>query len=243
MKHLFETVDWQEMSDAKTIAGKRSCSSGCDPRERLLAAAGQQFAEHGFESATIRDICLAAGVNVAAVNYYFGDKKRLYIESVKHAHESRMKQVPLPASPPDQSSADRLHDFIDNLLERMLGFGRPRWQTQLMLREMLQPTEACREVVEDYIRPHFDMLVSILGDLSHSHRSAADLRRIAIGVFGQCFLYRAAGECVGMLVPAEEMEVFHTPSQLADHIVHFTCAALESSSPRSSLKSSSRIPR
>ena len=150
------------MSFVRTVPEKDPSSSGEDPRERLLAAAGKEFAEHGFESATVRDICLAAGVNVAAVNYYFGDKERLYIESVKHAHESRVKQVPLPESPPGRPPTDRLHDFIDNFLERMLGLGRPRWQAKLMLREMLQPTDACRELVEDYIRPHFELLVSIL---------------------------------------------------------------------------------
>ena len=231
------------MSFVRTVPEKDPSSSGEDPRERLLAAAGKEFAEHGFESATVRDICLAAGVNVAAVNYYFGDKERLYIESVKHAHESRVKQVPLPESPPGRPPTDRLHDFIDNFLERMLGLGRPRWQAKLMLREMLQPTDACRELVEDYIRPHFDLLVSILDDLCRSERSEADLRRIAIGIFGQCFLYRAAGECVGMLVPPEEITSFHTPSQLADHIARFTCAALASSPSRAPFESSSRIPR
>ncbi|NDG34858.1 MAG: TetR/AcrR family transcriptional regulator, partial [Betaproteobacteria bacterium] len=63
-----------------------------DPRDRILLAAGQEFAEHGYEAATVRDICLAAAVNVAAVNYYFGDKRRLYVESVKHAHEERVRQ-------------------------------------------------------------------------------------------------------------------------------------------------------
>ena len=67
-----------------------------DPRERILSAAGCEFAERGYDAATIRDICAAAAVNIAAVNYYFGDKRRLYIESVKHAHESRVRQVPLP---------------------------------------------------------------------------------------------------------------------------------------------------
>src|SRR5207253_5288065 len=56
-----------------------------EPRDRLLNAAGEVFAEKGFKGGTVRAICLLANVNVAAVNYYFRDKERLYIEAVKQA--------------------------------------------------------------------------------------------------------------------------------------------------------------
>jgi len=197
-----------------------------DPRERLLLAAGREFAEKGYESATVRDICLAAGANVAAVNYYFGDKRRLYIESVKHAHEQRVRQVPEPSWSPGTPPAQKLRDFLRNTLERMLGFGQPPWQVRLMLREVLQPTEACRELVEDYFRPHFDLLVSILGEISQGGLDEPHLRRVAVGVMGQCFVYRAAGEVVGMLIPADELASLHELESLADHVTHATLAAL-----------------
>jgi AcrR family transcriptional regulator len=197
-----------------------------DPRERILSAAGCEFAERGYDAATIRDICAAAGVNVAAVNYYFGDKRRLYIESVKHAHESRVRQVPLPEWDSSVPAERRLHDFVDNMLERMLGLGQPPWQVRLMMREVLQPTEACRELVEDYIRPHFAVLVAILDDLAAGRLSQPELRRVALSIIGQCFLYRAAGDVVGMLVPADEIERLHTPSRLAEHVTRYALAAL-----------------
>ena len=75
-----------------------------DTRERLLAAASRVFAEKGFEKATVREICQAAEVsNLAAVNYYFGDKERLYIESVKRAHRPRIAEIPLPVWEPTRS--------------------------------------------------------------------------------------------------------------------------------------------
>jgi AcrR family transcriptional regulator len=199
---------------------------GDEPRERILSAAGQEFAERGYEAATVRDICLAAGVNVAAVNYYFGDKRRLYIESVKHAHRERVRQVPLPEVSPGTPAEDRLHGFVRNMLERMLGFGQPPWQARLMLREVLQPTEACRELVEDYIRPHFTMLIDILDALAVGRLSQPELRRIALSIVGQCFLYRAAGDVVRMLVPPDELAARHTPEELAVHVTRYALAAL-----------------
>lgn len=213
---------------AETTAGAGMSE---DARDRILLAAGQAFAEHGFEGATVRDICLAAGVNVAAVNYYFGDKRRLYIESVKHAHRSRVEQVPLPQWAAGTPASEKLRDFVGNLLERMLGGGQPPWQVRLMLREVLQPTDACRELVEDYIRPHFDVLLGILDEIVGSALPASELRRVGLSVIGQCFIYRAAGEVVAMLVPADELDVFHTQRAIADHVTRFALAAVGAAEP------------
>ena len=223
----------QKYEPVRTAAGDAMPE---DARDRLLRAAGQAFAEHGFEGATVRDICLAANANVAAVNYYFGDKRRLYIESVKHAHRSRVEQVPLPEWPVGTPAAERLHDFIDTMLERMLGFGQPPWQVRLMLREVLQPTDACRELVEDYIRPHFDVLLGILDDIAGGRLPRSELRRVGLSIVGQCFLYRAAGDVVGMLVPADELESLHTPKRLAEHVTRFSLAALGAAPPLNTRK-------
>jgi AcrR family transcriptional regulator len=202
-----------------------------EPRQRILSAAGREFAERGYEAATVRDICLAAGVNLAAVNYYFGDKQRLYVESVKHAHEQRAAQVPLPewtAGTPPQA---KLRDFVGNLLERMLGFGEPPWQVRLMMREVLHPTDACRELVQDYVRPRFVLLVSILDELVAGRISQTELRRVALSIIGQCFLYRAAGDVVEMLVPREELLSHHSLTPLADHVTGYALAALGEAAP------------
>lgn len=201
-----------------------------DPRERILEAAGREFADSGYEHATIREICLAAGVNLAAVNYYFGDKRSLYLQSVRHAHEHRARQKPLPRWSPATPPCRRLHDFVTNMLERMLGFGPTDWQARLMLREVLQPTEACRQMVEDYIRPHFEMLVGILDALTEGRLAPARLRQEALGVVGQCFLYRAAGEVVRMLVPADEQARHHSLRSVADHVTRHTLAAVGAAS-------------
>ena len=65
-------------------------------RRRLLEAAEVIFAEKGFKHANVREICQQAGANVAAVNYHFGGKEQLYIETVRHAYQSLSKGAQLP---------------------------------------------------------------------------------------------------------------------------------------------------
>jgi AcrR family transcriptional regulator len=53
-------------------------------RAALLQAAGELFAERGYERATARDIGTRAGVDPAMIARYFGGKAQLYI-AVVHA--------------------------------------------------------------------------------------------------------------------------------------------------------------
>ena len=54
-----------------------------ETRERILLAAEHLFAEQGYDSTSIRDITAEAECNVAAVNYHFGGKDKLYVETFR----------------------------------------------------------------------------------------------------------------------------------------------------------------
>ncbi len=51
-----------------------------DTRATLLECARELFLAHGFEGVSVRQITEAAGTNVAAINYHFGDKTTLFRE-------------------------------------------------------------------------------------------------------------------------------------------------------------------
>lgn len=58
-------------------------STGEPPtRDRILAAAREEFAAHGFRGTTMRSIAAAAGVDVALLAHYFGNKDGLFAESL-----------------------------------------------------------------------------------------------------------------------------------------------------------------
>src|SRR5262245_47049371 len=124
-----------------------------DVERHLLEAAGEVFAEKGYKAATVREICTRADVNVAAINYYFRDKERLYIETVKAACRHQSEQFPIPDWPPGTPSEQKLRDFILAFCQRMLGGDQAPWKRQLFMREMAEPSAACAELVSDTIRP------------------------------------------------------------------------------------------
>lgn len=70
---------------------------GESTRERIIGAAECLLAEHGFESVSLRDITNAAEVNVAAVNYHFGSKEKLFEEVqcryIKPVNEERLRML------------------------------------------------------------------------------------------------------------------------------------------------------
>ena len=57
-----------------------------DARERLLAAALDQFTRRGYAAATVRELCEAAGVTKPVLYYYFKSKEGLYLELMDGAY-------------------------------------------------------------------------------------------------------------------------------------------------------------
>lgn len=56
---------------------------GADTRAQLLDAARVEFAERGYEGATVRVIADRAGVDPAMVNHWFGGKEALFTASLE----------------------------------------------------------------------------------------------------------------------------------------------------------------
>ncbi|MDG2539028.1 TetR/AcrR family transcriptional regulator [Dyella jiangningensis] len=90
-------------------------------KERILGAAEELFARHGFEGASLRQLTAAAGVNLAAVNYHFGSKDRLIEEVFRRRLDQlngrRMAALQKVAGEPDTSIEEVLAAFIVPALE------------------------------------------------------------------------------------------------------------------------------
>jgi AcrR family transcriptional regulator len=197
-----------------------------DAKLRLLDAAERVFADKGYDSATVREICREAGVNVASINYYFGDKERLYVESLKRAHacaDDTGLGEPVFEWPPGTPPAEKLKDFIRMMASRMHAPARPT-AMQLLMREFAHPSAAGREVILEFIRPKAMGLWGILRELLPAH-DPPRLLMVGFSVMGQILFYRQNRPVVELIFGKEQVDALDL-EMVVEHVTRFTLRAL-----------------
>ena len=122
-------------------AASQKTDSLNDTRTRILHVAAEVFADFGFERATVRVICERASVNVAAINYHFGDKENLYIEVLKYCKALAFEKYPSDIDTKKSDSPEiRLKAFIKSFVFRILDEGPSSLFGRLVSREYIEPT-------------------------------------------------------------------------------------------------------
>jgi AcrR family transcriptional regulator len=140
-------------------------------RERILDTAEVLFAQKGYRAVSVREITSAAECNLAAVNYHFGNKENLYLEVFRsrwvpraiRVRESFRKSLARQGS---LSEAKVVRALAQAFVDGPLSDDERLRHSQLMTREMTQPTKAFKHVAEQVIQPFFkevsDQLDSVL---------------------------------------------------------------------------------
>jgi len=112
---------------------------------RLLEVAADSFAEKGFDGTSVRIITSKAKCNVAAVNYHFGSKEKLYIEVFRH-YMGKMIDVRIAAinkvmsqKNPEPTLEDLIRAFANAFIEPLIDKSHGPLFMKLMLCEMTNP--------------------------------------------------------------------------------------------------------
>jgi AcrR family transcriptional regulator len=197
-----------------------------ETRKRLLNAAGEVFAEKGFKAATVREICQRAGANVAAINYHFGDKQKLYAEVLRFSHACSIERHPRELGMNGKSAPEeRLRAFIHSFVQRVFDDGQPAWQGKLMSREMVEPTRALDYLVRHEIGPRRDRLNQTLREIIGPAATEKMLRHCTQSIVGQCAFYHHARPMIERLYPRQKFDAAGVDER-AENIFRFTLSAL-----------------
>ncbi len=165
-------------------------------------------------------------MNIAAINYYYGGKEKLYSEVLRYWHEFAMKKYPpLLGISENAPSEERLQAFIRSLLFRLLDKGKPAWFGKLMAREIAAPTRAFDHMVKEVMRPLNKLLASIVQKIVGTAVSEEEILRCCTSIIGQCVYYYNAKYMA---------QLFHRDvsnpeeiTRIADHIMRFSLKGLE----------------
>jgi AcrR family transcriptional regulator len=211
---------WKKKAQEDSMKSTRKDLHGT--RRNLLDAASNVFAEKGYRSTTVAEICKRAGANIAAVNYHFRNKTNLYCESWKHCFAQSINSHPPDGGVSvDAPPEERLRGLVTALLQRISD--RKNREFSIVQKELANPTGLLHQVMKRELKPLRDRMEAVVRDLLGPHVSQEQVIFCGISIVSQCISPMVALVCLkGKSAPSgiEDMTSF------ANHVVHFSLAGI-----------------
>jgi len=204
-------------------------------RERLLDSAEELFAENGFNGTSIREITARANSNIAAVNYHFGGKEKLYVEVFQRLM-SKMRDIRIASIENVMSQTDHkptleelLRAFATAFIEPLIDQSSGRRFMNLMIREISDPRLPKKMFVEELAGPTLGALGQALVKICPELEQRKIVMSI-ISIIGQLVHFIHLNE---MFEP-DDFTGAPTPRlpEMVDHIVEFSTAGIQAAAKR-----------
>jgi AcrR family transcriptional regulator len=170
-------------------------------RHRVIDAAIQSFGMEGFERTSTRALVERAGTNLVSIHYHFGSKKAVYRAAARHiaaaiSEKNRLviERARVVADRPEATRSELIEcvcGLFDNYAAHVVTGGVPECWRQFLLREQLEPSgTGAFELIFAAIRPFFDTTFSVIGRLVDRPPTHAEVRLLAMMIFGQVSVFR-----------------------------------------------------
>ncbi len=197
---------------------------GKETRKRLLRAACDLFSDKGFRKTTVAQICLKAGANQAAVNYYFRDKTCLYIECWKYAAERFGEDLFTDGQ--DCTPRDQLRHYIHTLMKNIADKGEKGHFVRFYMMELVSPTGLVQDAWHDTIQPRRRALHRVICRIMDRDPGEEILTFCELSIAGQCrtLLSLTPNDVEYFLGRHMDEAMIH---RLADHITDFSLAGIQ----------------
>jgi len=219
-------------------------------KDRLLDAAERLFADKGFDEVSIRELVVAADVNLAAVNYHFQGKDNLFAEVVRRRFVAQRDRILASLAEAVAAGGERppLDTIIRAIVEAYLqGALATREGARVMaviaremhtagpvhhaalFAEMIAPVFAAFSAAMLRARPNLRveevnwLTASVVGQIHHFIMRRFKFESLPAGDPTRDFMEHA------FPVLAEPADVFI--ARAADHITRFSTAAIDGLHP------------
>lgn len=190
-------------------------------KEDLLIAAGQNFAVKGYAGASIREIIKQAGATLSSVNYYFGSKDQLYLETIRYVLDEKIDVANLfrrynqTKTKSKQEISNRLFEMIRELFSAFFGVDRSAWYGQFLARAILESRTESNRLILELVNPSILEFEKVLhAQLPHLPETAITL--FCPCLFGQIYFFAIAKEIILLSHGIQQ----YTPDYLRETVSH-----------------------
>jgi AcrR family transcriptional regulator len=180
---------------------RKSRSDGEQSRERLLMSAMRLFGQQGFSKTSTREIAQAAGTNVAAISYYFGDKAGLYQACFSFLCAEPGEAI-AAFDQPHFTLRESLQGYYRQMIAPLLN-NKTEADAMLRLfyREMLEPTGLWAQEMENNIKPEHLALVGLLCRHLGLAEANDDVHRLAYAIPALCIQLLICQDVISAITP------------------------------------------
>lgn len=192
-------------------------SEGAQARQRLLLSALKLFASHGFSKTSIREIAQAAGVNIAAISYYFGDKAALYRTVFVEPLGSHRADITLYCKP-GISLQNALQGYYASFLAPLKQGELLQQCVRLHFREMVEPTGLWAEEIEHGIKPAHKALCTVVCRHLGLARPDEEIHRLAFAIAALALQMFVARDLIDAISP----RLVKTPGAIDKTVLRLT---------------------
>lgn len=146
-------------------------------RDRLMEAAVRLFGQHGFDGVSTRVLTEAAGANIAAIKYHFGDKQGLYVATLERM-AAEVQDIMRPimeslksgviAANGDRGMLMRLSEqMIANTVRALLSDEEMKTRMALFVREYTTPSQFFPILYEALPKRMHEMLAELISKIDN----------------------------------------------------------------------------
>ena len=194
---------------------------------QLLEAAGQEFAEKGFERTTAKEICERAGTNTAAVNYYFGGIEGLHAAVLEEARNRLFSADAVSKAVAGKSDPKaRLEAVLDVVARALTGPLSSSWVFRVLGRELVSPSSML-ETKEKVILPRARQLRQFIAELMKLPEDHPAVARGCVSLMAPiCMLILADRNHLARALPAMGLKPDDAPA-IARHMFRYALAGME----------------
>jgi AcrR family transcriptional regulator len=195
-------------------------------RTRLLEAAGQVFADQGFEAATGKEIAERAGVNAAGVNYHFGSLEGLYAAVLEGARDRLVASEAFAEILGRPAPAEEKLRALIGVVVRAIKAGKSGWALRLIGREVTAPSPVGLKLMVSTVGPRARVLRILVGQLVRRPEDDPAVALACVSLVAPLQLLLIADrQIVSGMHPALDLQALDEDA-LTEHFFGFAMAGL-----------------